>query len=73
MDEINIEDIQDFSILKDASATAIYGSKGANSFVLINTKHGKSGKNQDRQRHKPPTTCALLHLNLKAGFRMQTY
>ena len=44
MDEINIEDIQDFSILKDASATAIYGSKGANGVVLINTKHGKSGK-----------------------------
>ena len=35
MDEINIEDIQDFSILKDASATAIYGSKGANGVVLM--------------------------------------
>ena len=30
MNEINVEDIQDFSVLKDASATAIYGSRGAN-------------------------------------------
>lgn len=44
MDEINVEDVESFSVLKDASATAIYGSKGANGVVLINTKHGKSGK-----------------------------
>ena len=42
MDEINIEDIESFSVLKDASATAIYGSKGANGVVLITTKHGKA-------------------------------
>ncbi|MFT4093885.1 MAG: TonB-dependent receptor [Niabella sp.] len=42
--EINIEDIQSFSILKDASATALYGSKGANGVVLITTKKGKVGK-----------------------------
>lgn len=42
--EINIEDIQSFSILKDASATAIYGSRGANGVVLITTKKGKAGK-----------------------------
>lgn len=35
MDEINIEDIETFTVLKDASATAIYGSKGANGVVLI--------------------------------------
>lgn len=42
--EINIEDIQSFSILKDASATAIYGSRGANGVILITTKRGKAGK-----------------------------
>lgn len=42
--EINIEDIQSFSVLKDASATAIYGSRGANGVVLITTKKGKAGK-----------------------------
>ena len=44
IDDINIEDIQSFTVLKDASATAIYGSKGANGVVLITTKHGQEGK-----------------------------
>lgn len=44
IDEISVEDIEGFSILKDASTTAIYGSKGANGVVLITTKHGKAGK-----------------------------
>lgn len=43
-DEINVEDIESFSVLKDASATAIYGSRGANGVILITTKHGKAGK-----------------------------
>ena len=44
IDDLNIEDIESFSVLKDASATAIYGSKGANGVILITTKHGKVGK-----------------------------
>lgn len=44
MSELNIEDIESFSVLKDASATAIYGSRGANGVVLINTKRGQAGK-----------------------------
>ena len=44
IDELNIEDIESFTVLKDASATAIYGSKGANGVVLITTKRGKAGK-----------------------------
>jgi TonB-linked SusC/RagA family outer membrane protein len=46
VDFLNPEDIENFSILKDASATAIYGSKGANGVVLITTKEGKAGKNK---------------------------
>ena len=42
--EINIEDIESFSVLKDASATAIYGSRGANGVIIITTKKGISGK-----------------------------
>ncbi|GCB33326.1 SusC/RagA family TonB-linked outer membrane protein [Bacteroides faecalis] len=38
------EDIESFSILKDASATAVYGARGANGVVLITTKRGKEGK-----------------------------
>ena len=41
---INPNDIESIEILKDASATAIYGSRGANGVVLITTKRGKSGK-----------------------------
>lgn len=42
--EINIEDIETFTVLKDASTTAIYGSRGANGVVLITTKKGKADK-----------------------------
>ena len=41
---LNPQDIESMEILKDASATAIYGSRGANGVVLITTKKGKSGK-----------------------------
>lgn len=41
---INPSDIESIEILKDASATAIYGSRGANGVVLITTKRGKAGK-----------------------------
>ncbi|MEP7319405.1 MAG: SusC/RagA family TonB-linked outer membrane protein, partial [Panacibacter sp.] len=40
---INPSDIESIEILKDASATAIYGSRGANGVVLITTKRGRSG------------------------------
>jgi TonB-linked SusC/RagA family outer membrane protein len=42
--EINVEDIESFSVLKDASATAIYGSRGANGVIIITTKKGEAGK-----------------------------
>ena len=41
---INPNDIESIEILKDASATAIYGSRGANGVILITTKRGRSGK-----------------------------
>lgn len=42
--DINFNDIQSIEILKDASASALYGSRGANGVVLITTKRGKAGK-----------------------------
>jgi len=42
--DINPNDIDDIQILKDASATAIYGARAANGVVLITTKRGKAGK-----------------------------
>ncbi|WP_367388008.1 SusC/RagA family TonB-linked outer membrane protein [Lewinella sp. LCG006] len=41
---VNPQDIESIEILKDASATAIYGSRGANGVILITTKQGTSGK-----------------------------
>jgi TonB-linked SusC/RagA family outer membrane protein len=46
MDFINPADIESIEILKDASATAIYGARGANGVILITTKSGKSGVNR---------------------------
>lgn len=44
LNAINPKDIESIEILKDADATAIYGSRGANGVVLITTKRNKSGK-----------------------------
>lgn len=43
IEAINPQDIESIDVLKDASATAIYGSKGANGVVIVTTKKGKSG------------------------------
>lgn len=44
LSDINSNDIESLDILKDASATAIYGSRGANGVILITTKSGKEGQ-----------------------------
>ncbi|WP_316838980.1 TonB-dependent receptor [Pedobacter gandavensis] len=44
INNIDPEDIESFTVLKDASATAVYGTRGANGVILINTKKGKIGK-----------------------------
>ena len=44
LDIVDVEDIKEFSILKDAAATAVYGVRGANGVVLITTRNGEEGK-----------------------------
>ena len=44
LNSLNMADVERLDVLKDASATAIYGSRGANGVVLITTKKGKEGK-----------------------------
>ena len=56
-DFVNPADIERIEILKDASATAIYGSAGANGVIMITTKHGKKG---------------VTNINLTADFGLQT-
>jgi TonB-dependent starch-binding outer membrane protein SusC len=44
IENINPQDIEAIDVLKDASATAVYGSRGANGVIIVTTKQGKSGK-----------------------------
>ena len=44
IETLNPQDIESIDVLKDASATAIYGSRGANGVILVTTKQGKAGK-----------------------------
>jgi len=46
LNTINPNDIESIDVLKDASATAIYGSRGSNGVIIVTTKRGKSGKSQ---------------------------
>ena len=46
LNQLNPNDIDKIDVLKDASATAIYGSRGANGVVMVTTKRGKSGQSR---------------------------
>lgn len=46
LNAINPNDIESFEILKDADATAIYGSRGANGVIIVTTKRGKKGRSE---------------------------
>lgn len=46
MSDIDVDEIESFTVLKDASATAVYGAEGANGVVLITSKRGKEQKRQ---------------------------
>jgi TonB-linked SusC/RagA family outer membrane protein len=71
---LNPDDIASFSIMKDATANALYGARGANGVILITTKEGKSGKAKINVRYETsissptkeveladPVTYMLLH------------
>ncbi|SOD15093.1 SusC/RagA family TonB-linked outer membrane protein [Pedobacter xixiisoli] len=59
MNVINAQEIESFTILKDASATAIYGVRGANGVILINTRRGELGKPSVTYRSEAATLKAL--------------
>ena len=44
LNQVNMKDVESLQVLKDASATAIYGSRGSNGVIIITTKRGKKGK-----------------------------
>ncbi|OQP63457.1 hypothetical protein A3860_24245 [Niastella vici] len=57
---INANDIESISVLKDAAATSIYGSRGANGVIVITTKSGKQGKAQVRFDVEAGNSKAIL-------------
>ncbi len=48
LSSINPQDIESFTVLKDASATAIYGSRGSNGVIIITTKKGRKGQGHQK-------------------------
>jgi len=56
---VNDNDIETITVLKDAAATAIYGSRGSNGVIVITTKRGKAGKTQVRADMEIGTTSNL--------------
>lgn len=58
LSEIDPSDIESFSVLKDASATAVYGVRGANGVVLVTTKRGTADKLQITAR----ANCTISHM-----------
>ena len=62
MNQLDPADIESFSVLKDASATAIYGARGANGVVVVKTKQGKAGKLRINYKssRRPATASAII-------------
>ncbi|WP_341699832.1 SusC/RagA family TonB-linked outer membrane protein [Flavobacterium flavipallidum] len=63
MARLQPDDIENFSVLKDASAAAIYGARGANGVVLITTKSGKAGKLKLRFRQENKLSTNTRNFN----------
>ncbi|TFF39130.1 SusC/RagA family TonB-linked outer membrane protein [Mucilaginibacter psychrotolerans] len=61
---LQVDDIASFSILKDASATALYGARGANGVILVTTKEGKVGKPVINARVENSTSQSVKNLEL---------
>ncbi|PZX20142.1 TonB-linked SusC/RagA family outer membrane protein [Breznakibacter xylanolyticus] len=70
--DLNPSDIESMEVLKDASSTAIYGTKGANGVIIITTKRGKAGKtvvtvnsylSSNQPTHVPQVMYGLTEVN----------
>ena len=65
--QINVNEIESISILKDASTTAIYGIKGANGVLVVKTRRGEEGK--PSLVRASLTNRAVLYESKKLGLR----
>ncbi|REE01147.1 SusC/RagA family TonB-linked outer membrane protein [Marinoscillum furvescens] len=71
---LNTNDIKSFDVLKDASATAIYGSRGANGVILITTKSGRSdGKTDVSFSYNQGVQYAPKRLEVMNGYQYVSY
>lgn len=74
---INPQDIETITVLKDAEATAIYGSRGANGVVVIKTKQGRAGKTkfnydgQYGQSYFPKSRLELMNTQEKIDYELR--
>lgn len=71
---VNPNDIETFTVLKDASATAIYGSRASNGVILITTKKGKSGSKMKVSYDGNVSFGSVLkHMNVLTGDELRAY
>ncbi|SDD82477.1 TonB-linked outer membrane protein, SusC/RagA family [Pricia antarctica] len=70
---INPNDVESIEVLKDASATAIYGSRGSNGVVLITTKRGKVGKAKVSYEGSYSTQTIANRIDVLNGGQFATY
>jgi TonB-dependent starch-binding outer membrane protein SusC len=67
LSRINPNDIETFTVLKDASATAIYGSRASNGVIIITTKKGRSGKPQLSYNMQVSQSNPIDYINVLEG------
>jgi len=70
---LNPADIETITVLKDASATAIYGSRGANGVVLIETKKGSSSGNNSEYEFYAATSSPYKYLDVLSGAEYRAF
>jgi iron complex outermembrane receptor protein len=73
LNTINPNDIESITVLKDASATAIYGSRGANGVVLIQTKRGARGGSSMEYDSYAAASTAARHLDFLTGAQYRSF
>ena len=61
---LQVDDLESFSVLKDASATALYGARGGNGVILVKTKEGRNGKAQINLRLERSASEAVRSIEL---------
>jgi len=70
---INSSDIESINVLKDASATAIYGSRGANGVIIVTTKKGKDGKSTIEYESSVGVSSIRKKLDVLSADQYRTY